>query len=207
MQNFKKQVPRIISIATVLFILMAGVLIGCSNHPTQEDESNMTSGSSQYEAREWINDDYDQDNDLQENKNIERKLPEFPDATFQVREKQSFFEELTVTDASGEKSLFQGMPILNVYLADLTGDGLPDFCATVAMGSGVIDTHVLVYDYAADKEYLLEDRMVYDYALSLIDARLIVSQSSWESGEELATGDLAIIDGELVGIGIDRTIP
>jgi len=132
---------------------------------------------------------------------LKLELPEYPDTTFQWTP-----YEIKAIDSNGEKILLYGMPVWNVYLADLTGDGMPEFCATVSIGSGIIDTHVTVYDYAAGKQYDLSDRMLYDYALSMDGEQLIVSQSEY-NGAILATGNLAIVNGELTAIGIDQRRP
>ena len=110
--------------------------------------------------------------------------------------------KVTVADQSGERVLFGGMPVWNVFLTDITGDGLPDFAATVSMGSGIVDTHVLVYDYANGTLYPLGDRTVYDYSLSIGNETLVVTQTPWAreanyTGEDDLVGKLAIIDGEL----------
>ncbi len=108
---------------------------------------------------------------------------------------------MSAVTADGEKPLIDGMPVWNVYLAALTGDRLPELCATVSFGSGIVDTRVIVCDYAdGGRLYELSDRMRYDYALSLENGRLTVTQSAY-NGEKLAAGDLAIINGVLVSPG------
>jgi len=102
--------------------------------------------------------------------------------------------------------LFGGMPVWSVYLADLNGDGLPELCATVSMGSGIVDTRVVVYDYASNKLYELSDRTYYDYSFFIENGRLAVTQYEYTDGAVRSVGELAIIDDELVVIGIDRTI-
>ena len=149
-----------------------------------------------YEALKWL--DYFHDEKMPWEGSQELQLPQYPDTVFRWTP-----YEVKAIDSDGEKVLINGMPVWNVYLADLTGDGLPELCATISIGSGIIDTRVVVYDYAAGKAYELADRMQYDYVLSLKDGRLIVTQSEY-NGPEIASGELAIVDGELTAIGIDR---
>lgn len=155
-----------------------------------------------YETREWLN--YYYDDKMPWNSSLELELPEYRGTVFRWTP-----YEVTAIDSSGEKKLFDGMPIWNVYLADLTGDELPEFCATVSMGSGIIDNRIVVYDYANDKLYELSDRMYYDYVLSMEDGQLVVTQTEYigrpSDGTKLAVGSLAIVNGELIAIGIDRT--
>ncbi len=149
-----------------------------------------------YEVSKWL--DYFHDEKMPWEGSLELRLPQYPDTVFRWTP-----YEVKAIDSDGEKVLFSGMPVWNVYLADLNGDGLPEFCATVSFGSGIVDNRVIVYDYAAGKAYELADRMQYDYVLSLQDGRLIVTQSEY-NGPEIASGELALADGELTAKGIDR---
>lgn len=74
------------------------------------------------------------------------------------------------------RQLFVGMPVWNVYLCDLTGDGKPEFCSTVSFGSGWIDERVIIYDYATMQSWEIEMRPSYDYQLSLSGTNLILSR-------------------------------
>jgi len=130
-----------------------------------------------------------------------RTFPEFPRAEFTWTP-----TKLSVKDLKGERELIFGMPIWNIYMADLTGDGLPEFCATISFGSGIIDERIIVYDYAANQIYELSDRGDYDYVLFMEDGRLMVKQTKYPDpkGDVLAKGELAIVDGKITAIGIDR---
>jgi beta-lactamase regulating signal transducer with metallopeptidase domain len=151
-----------------------------------------------YEPRKWL--DYYSDEQMPWDSSLEMELPEYPNVIFKWTP-----EKVTAIASGNEKELFQGTPIWNVYLADLTGDGLPEFCATVSSGFGIIDNHAVIYDYASDKLYELSDRMFFDYILSLENGQLVVTQSEYY-GADQATGSLAIVNGELIAIGIDRTV-
>jgi len=153
--------------------------------------------TSSYEPREWF--DYYFDEQMPWGKSMELELPEYPDTVFQWTP-----YEVKAVDSDGEKTLFSGMPVWNVYLADLTGDGLPELCATVSIGSGIIDERIIVCDYATGNTYDLSDRMYYDYALYLDNGRLMVKQTKYPNpqGDTLATGQLAVVGGELTAIGL-----
>lgn len=124
---------------------------------------------------------------------ITLELTEFPDVTFNWTSGSIKAEE------NGDKKLLvSGMPVINAYFTDLTGDGFPELCSTVAFGSGIVDEHIVVYDYKNDIQYMLWDRMKYDYNLILENGELLVEKRSFGVYEEniCETGRL-IIDDEL----------
>ncbi len=106
----------------------------------------------------WV--DYFRTDDIPWDESRTLTLPEFPGVIFTWTP-----GEVTASDGETVKILFTGMPVWNVFVHDLTGDGKPELCATVSWGSGIVDTHVIVYDYAAGASYCLSDRGFYDYAL------------------------------------------
>ena len=144
----------------------------------------------EYKARKWL--DYYQDDEMPWDSIQEITLPEFPGAAFAWS---------YVAVQAGDEELFLGMPIWNVYLADLTNDGKPELCATVSIGSGIVDTRVIVYDYATDTLYDLNDRMHYDYFLSMQDGRLMVTQTKYSDSKPLMTAELQLINGEIARFG------
>ncbi len=158
--------------------------------------------TSAFETREWL--DYYFDEEIPWGGSAEIGLREYPDTLFRWTP-----ERVTAIGPDGEKELFPGMPVWSVYLADLTGDGRPELCATVSMGSGIVNEYIIVHDYAAGKTYALNDRGYYNYALFLDNGRLLVKQRKHpeSQGDALAVGELAIVDGELTALGIDRTGP
>jgi hypothetical protein len=153
-----------------------------------------------YEPRKWV--DFYRDEELPQISTYDLMLDEFPGVMFSWTS-----GKVTATDSNGIKDLFKGMPVWNVYLADLNGDGLPELCATVSVGSGMVDTRVIVYDYANEKLFDLSDRGYYDYSLSIEGNRIVVTQTGYFKNGSQAIGSMAIIDGELVTFGIDRTLP
>ena len=144
------------------------------------------SASTDYTPREWL--DFYRDDELPWTESRDITLPEFPGVTFTWTPEK-------VTD--GEQDLFFGSPVWNVYLADLTNDGKPELCATVSFGSGIIDTRVIVYDYAESKSYILSDRWYYDYYLSLQNGQLVATQTKYNDDKPTMTSELRIVDGEL----------
>lgn len=94
-------------------------------------------------------------------------MDEFPGAAFRLTKDS---EDLYVTVGGEEIKLYGGMPIWNVFLTDLNGDGKREICSTVSEGSGIIDYRISVYDFACrDYEYGLyythSDRGKTDYVL------------------------------------------
>ena len=142
------------------------------------------------EAEAWV--DYSSTGEMPWDKSVELQMEEYPGITFRWTP-----YGVTAGDETGETALIGGMPVWNVFLCDLNGDGKRELCATVSFGSGIIDDHIEVYDYAAGQRYLLWDRGEYDYTLSLEDGQLRVSQ--WEylggypdQGEPVSVGRLAL---------------
>ena len=63
---------------------------------------------------------------------------------------------LTVrTDGTEEKKLYSALPVWDLYLCDLTGDGEPELCSTCSFGSGNVREFILAYDLKNDKLYEL----------------------------------------------------
>ena len=178
-----------------LCIIAAFVLLcGCANRSVIADTENTASSEV---VEKWLDFYTDYENMPWGDNTLELELPEFPNVTFTWN-----WERVTATDHNGEIVLFGGWPIWSVYLTDITGDGLPDFVATVSFGSGIVDTRVLVYDYANNELYDLSDRAVYDYALLMENGNLFVQRTPYLTGTagDSQKGVLRIIDGKLTMI-------
>ncbi len=121
----------------------------------------------------------------------ELKLEDFPDVTFKLTK-----GSVTATENGNEKGLISGMPVLSVYFTDLTNDGFPEICSTVRFGSGIIDTHIEVFDYKNDKKYVLSERMSYDYNLIMKDNELLIEKRpyGYYGDDNVETGRLIIED-------------
>ena len=152
-------------------------------------------GDGNHPERVWL--DYYQSDDMPWGESRTLTLPEFPGVTFTWTP-----DEVTADDGKEVTTLFTGMPVENVYLYDLTGDGKPEFCATVSIGSGIVQTFVRIYDYASGVSYELRDAGFHDYALTGGGRSLQVMRSQnpcivWEEVEALERGTLVLVpDGE-----------
>ena len=122
---------------------------------------------------------------------LEISIPEFPDVTFRW-----YPEKMEAVTEEKINPLYTGMPIWNTYFCDLTGDGLPELCSSLSIGSGLIDNRVIIYDYANGASYSLEDRGVFDYTLwqNESDGQLYVDKSDHIGGDVVASGKLVFQD-------------
>ncbi len=119
--------------------------------------------------------------------NITASMPGFDGVEFRY----THGEILAVTE-EGETVLIQGMPIWNAFFVDLNGDGMREICATVSFGSGMIDNHVVVADYANGETYTLWERGKYDYTLREKDGVLICEKRKYPNGELIQSGPLSL---------------
>ena len=97
----------------------------------------------------------------------EYDLEEFPETTFRWSA-----EQLEAVKGSEITPLYNGMPIWSVYFCDLTGDGKPELCSTLSIGSGIVNDQILVYDYAEGTGYDLSDRGI--LIMSLLYRRILL---------------------------------
>ena len=88
------------------------------------------------------------------------------------------------------------MPIWNTYFCDLTGDGIPDLCSTYTFGSGIIDSRIIIYDYANGASYELSDRGNFDFVLRYneADGYLYVDKTKYNTDELVESGRLVFKD-------------
>ena len=137
--------------ACAILVALSVMLSGCArNTPVVPDENGV------YPAEKVF--DYFFSDDMQWDETREFEVPEFPNVKF------SWNYSNVWTDENGEeKGLYWGMPVWNVYLADLNGDGRREICSGVSMGSGMIDERIFAYDYANGKLYELQDRFYYNF--------------------------------------------
>lgn len=118
---------------------------------------------------------------------LEINLPEFPGVTFRW-----YPEKMEAVTEEGIVPLFHGMPIWNTYFCDLTGDRIPDLCSTYTFGSGIIDSRIIIYDYANGASYELSDRGYFDFILRFneADGYLYVDKTKYNTDELVETGRL-----------------
>ena len=153
-------------------------------------DSHSTADNSSAHVEKWF--DYlEKPDEMNWGGNLEIELPEYPDVTFRW-----YPEKMDAVTGNEVTQLYTGMPIWNTYFCDLTGDGFPDLCSTLTFGSGIIDSRIIVYDYANGASYTLEDRGKYDYSLRLneTDGCLWVVKKAYNSDDIAATGKLLFAD-------------
>lgn len=77
--------------------------------------------------------------------------------------------------------------VVNAFLCDLNGDNIPELCTTCAIGSGIVDYRICVYDTVSKTIYELENRGYYDYLLEMRDGKLVAMKKTFSySGKEEA---------------------
>lgn len=136
--------------------------------------------------------DYLGQDDLPWDETLEIVHPAFPGVTFRWDQ----YEITAVYDDGTAATLLTGMPIWNAFFCDLTFDGVPELCVTASYGSGLIDMRVLVCEVNADAAvYTLEKRGQYDYALSLEDGKLMMTQYVYPMNEAILRGELFLTGG------------
>ena len=71
-------------------------------------------------------------------------------------------------------------------------DDYPEICATYTFGSGIIDSRIIIYDYAKGSSYELSDRGYFDFTLRLneADGYLYVDKTKYNTDELVETGRL-----------------
>lgn len=120
-------------------------------------------------------------------------LPIYPDVTFSHNQAQIIASKpFDTSELTDHTILITGMPIWNAYFADLTGDDYPEICATYTFGSGIIDSRIIIYDYAKGSSYELSDRGYFDFTLRLneADGYLYVDKTKYNTDELVETGRL-----------------
>lgn len=95
------------------------------------------------------------------------------------------------------RTLFSGMPVWSVYFTDLTGDGKPELCSSVSFGSGIVDEHIVVYNYVNKQSYTLWDRGTFDYHLYTADGALYVGKTPYMDDKQVDYSTLTMHDGVL----------
>lgn len=125
----------------------------------------------------------------------EKILDEYPDMTL-----CAYSDRLDAVYADRVDTLFNGMPVWNVYFADVTGDGRPDVCATISVGSGIIDERVMICDLAEGKLYELSARGKYDYTLYLEGDLLYIMKRDNASGDVVERGPVSFYENSFKAV-------
>ena len=192
--NYKKPAFWIV-LASVVLCAVAAVcfLTDPKTERSSPSVGDNVSGLGPAQTEKWF--DYlENPEEMNWDGRLEIALPEYPGVTFRC-----YPEKMEAVTENEITPLYTGMPIWNTYFCDLTGDGLPDLCSTVTFGSGIIDSRIIVCDYANGESYTLEDRGKYDYSLRLdeSDGSLCVVQRAHDSGDIAAVGELFFSDSGL----------
>lgn len=178
---------HLLLVCSAVCLLMLG---GCGKRAHMGTKAAESEGLWDYRAQSWV--DFSS-GEMPWDASLTLEVPEFPDVVFTWTP-----DAVTARTGTKETVLFSGMPVWNVFLCDLTQDGRPEFCATVSFGSGMVDNHIVVYDYSANATYTLWDRGAYDYGLTLEDGWLQVTMSVY-GGETVASGQLIMITDTSTG--------
>lgn len=93
------------------------------------------------------------------------EMSEFPGVTFRCDGNYV----AVLADGEYGYSLYVGMPVEDVYLVDLNGDGYREIVSTAAFASGVIYEHIYAFDFANGIRYELRDRMMSEYYVLIDD--------------------------------------
>ncbi|MDE6519708.1 MAG: hypothetical protein K2K91_04505 [Ruminococcus sp.] len=170
----------------VSYLLIVSCLFLTSCSQSKEIQNNWE----QNKVCKW-NDYYKNAERPYEDFELEMTLEDFPDVTFKWTE-----FSVTAIENGNKKGMIAGMPVYSIYFTDLTNDGFPEICSTVMFGSGIIDTHIEVFDYKNDKNYTLCERTLYDYNLIMKDDKLLVEKRPYGYYEDdrVETGNLIIED-------------
>lgn len=138
-------------------------------------------------GKEWFN--YYRNGSEEFNSKKQVELSELPDITFTYQA-----GNVLISDDKGVVKEFGGMAEIcaNGYFYDLTGDKVPELCMTMQIGSGMIDTRIVVYDCVKGKTYQLADRCHFDYSLHIINGELVVNKSLYMTEQIVEQGGLAI---------------
>ena len=133
----------------------------------------------------------DNPSEMQWDGRMEANIPEFPNVTFRW-----YPEKMDAVTDQGITTLYTGMPIWSAYFCDLTGDGVPEICSQMSYGSGIIDSRIIIYDYANGASYSLIDRGYHDYYLRMneADGYLYVDKKVYNSDEVVSSGRLVYKD-------------
>lgn len=171
-----------IAAAVVLFCCVVVAIIISASSAEESGRESPDAGKAQL----WFDTESEKTD-----KEHQLQLPQIPGKVFKRNANQ-----IMVAKNDGENEvLVEGVQLRNGYYYDLSGDGVPEICATVTMGTGIVDSRVWVYDPVAARDYMLEDRLRFDYSLSLEDGVLTVTQRKFASRNVAARGPI-VLKGE-----------
>ena len=98
----------------------------------------------------------------------------------------------------GKDEILTKYPAKNAFFCDLDGDGKREICTTCLLGSGIVDSRVVVYVLSDGSTLELSDRGKFDYTLAMRDGKLIVMKRAYDETSSVgADGLLVLRDGRL----------
>lgn len=96
--------------------------------------------------------------------------------------------------------------ITDIYLCDITGDGIPEMCFNTTFGSGLIDLRISAIDCSTGKTiFSLSDRGKHDYTFAEENGSLIIVERGRLSDNVTRTGTLTY-DGGNVSVDWSRSV-
>lgn len=178
----------------LLWIILAAVLVCAAvavcflTMPKQGDAPEAKASAP---VTEWL-DYYKNSGEMPWDGAKEITLDAFPNVTFRWTA-----GSVEAIESGRTRTLFAGMPVWSVFFADVTGDSKPELCASVSYGSGIVDEHIIVYNYANRQAYTLWSRGEFDYHLSAVDGKLQVNKRPYNNSTAplLDTGTLEMHNG------------
>ncbi len=192
-------------------IVTAGVAIGLDSSDTSSDESSYVSSvviqdttsdttSSDPTAqlfkatRIW---DMRHPDDKDDNPYFSVTVPELDNALIEHREDGLVY-------VKGERILgAPGEGCESFYLADINGDGKPELCFSIGVGSGMIHSEVIIYDYETRAVlFNLADRGNYDYYFCEENGVLFVEETQYGNKEVIGRSRV-IFDGDKISLSPD----
>ncbi len=99
----------------------------------------------------------------------------------------------------------------NLILKDLTGDGKPEICFVMSVGSGMVELRISIYDYETREcIFSLSDRGKHDYTLFVRDGNLCVAEIDYngysENGLTLTRTGVLTYDGSKITVAWDAEV-
>lgn len=97
--------------------------------------------------------------------------------------------------------------ITDIYLYDITGDGIPEMCFNTTFGSGLIDLRISAIDCSTGKEILsLSDRGKHDYTFAEENGSLIIVERGGLLSDNVTRTGTLTYDGGNVSVDWGRSV-
>ena len=97
--------------------------------------------------------------------------------------------------------------ITDIYLCDITGDGIPEMCFNIAFGSGLMDFRISAIDCSTGKTiFSLSDRGQHDYTFSEENGSLIIVERGGLLSDNVTRTGTLTYDGGNVSIDWGRSV-